>query len=46
MKAAKAGAAHYADKLDENVFLYTGADEEKNGEEKTEEAEQKDGVSA
>ena len=35
MKAAKAGAEHFADNLDENVFLYIG--EEEKAEEKTEE---------
>ena len=46
MKAAKAGAEHYADSLDENVFLYTG-EEEKKAEEKAEEKtenEEKDGA--
>ena len=47
MKAAKAGPEHYADQLDENVFLYTG--EEEKGEEKADETaegetEEKDGA--
>ena len=43
MKAAKAGAEHYADQLDENVFLYVEGAEEK-AEEKKEEAAEKDGA--
>ena len=42
MKAAKAGAEHYADNLDENVFLYVEGEDEKT-EEKNEE---KDGAQA
>ncbi|MBQ4265440.1 MAG: DUF1385 domain-containing protein [Clostridia bacterium] len=38
MKAAKAGADHYADALDENVFLYV------EGEEESKETEEKDGA--
>ena len=49
MKAAKAGAEHYADQLDENVFLYVEGEEEKS-EEKAEDAaeatEEKDGANA
>ncbi len=41
MKAAKAGAEHYADELDENVFLYVEGEEEKK-----EETEEKDGANA
>ena len=49
MKAAKAGPEHYADALDENVFLYVEGEEaksEEKTEEKTGETEEKDGVGA
>ena len=46
MKAAKAGAANYADQLDENVYLYVEGeeDEEEKQDENTE--EEKDGANA
>ena len=40
MKAAKAGAEHYADELDENVFLYVEGEEEKTAVK----SEEKDGA--
>ena len=49
MKAAKAGAANYADQLDENVFLYVeGEEDEEDEEEKQDEntEEEKDGANA
>ena len=46
MKAAKAGAEHFADQLDEHVFLYTGEDEQKDDEQPAQAEEEKDGVSA
>ena len=45
MKAATAGPEHYADALDENVFLYVEGEAAKE-EEKTEENEEKDGAEA
>ena len=50
MKAAKAGAEHYAENLDEGVYLYVEGEDaakEENNEEKTEEkTEEKDGAEA
>jgi len=46
MKAAKAGADRYADELGENVFLYTGEEEEKTEDKNEEKNEEKDGAQA
>ena len=47
MKAAKAGPDHYADQLDENVFLYVEGEEEKKEEKAAETTEEeKDGAQA
>ena len=45
MKAAKAGAAHYADQLDEGVYLYVEGEEEP-AQKTEEETEEKDGQDA
>ena len=46
MKAAKAGPKHYADQLDENVFVYVEGKEDYTEEKPEEKTEEKDGAEA